>query len=200
MHSELNTKKRFIAIPALIGLLTTGGAALGLEIIAYSQFSFLYGYVLKYLGLFISVFMAGTAAGAFLSDFRKFKTGLFPVYSAEFGFIALSILVWFAPKIFMSGPNATLPAIYLGINLVLGLFTGFEFVLLCHVHRFFKGPGSKPGFLYSIDNLGAVIIALLFIYTVPVLGLKKSTLIILFSKLISCFILLISYRSQRISD
>ena len=163
MHNGLDSSNHSATFPLLLGLFTTGGAVLGLEIAAYSQFSFLHGYVLKYQGLLISVLMAGVAAGAFLSDWKKLKTTLFPVYLAEFGIILLAIQTYFAPILFISLPGSVLPAVYFGINLLLGLFAGFEFVLICNVIRSFNSSGSKPGFLYSIIVLGAVIIALIFI-------------------------------------
>ncbi|OGL45141.1 MAG: hypothetical protein A2161_00765 [Candidatus Schekmanbacteria bacterium RBG_13_48_7] len=195
-QEESKTGNRIKILTIIFVLFTTGIAASGFEIISCFLFSFLYGYTLKYFGVFLAAFMFATAAGAFLGGYWKKESPVFQLYICEFIFIVLSLCFYFLPQGMSAIPNNAYPSIFFCLNLMLGFVTGLEFLILCCLYHSIKSEKSNAGFLYSVQNFGFSLIAAVFIYTIPLPGLKISTLIILSAKLISFISLFTLWKFQ----
>ena len=164
------------AVAAPLAIVATGFSGMVYNMTLTFAFQALYGYVYLWLGLLVSVFMAGAAGASLLLSSIPSRTRT----SARRSFIFLeaSLVVFSAalPMIFQAlarspVPDSLMKGVFLVLGLVSGVLTGAQFPLACRL----RGPGMAS--LYSYDLLGgwlgAVVGGALLL---PVLGLRDACL------------------------
>ncbi|MEO0126481.1 MAG: hypothetical protein ABIL44_01870 [candidate division WOR-3 bacterium] len=167
-----------------LSVFTTGATGISFEIILLILFQVLYGYVYNWIGIIISLFMLGLAAGT-----------LFFIWIEKL-FIVKNKL---QKKIHLLSAIQFTIAIYFLIILLFAItkmsFTNYIIAVLIFVGGFLGGlhfpvaldiaGESSAGILYGVDlfgaSLGALVTAIIFI---PVLGILNTSLIFILWNLI----------------
>jgi spermidine synthase len=177
---------------------TTGFFGMLANLILIFSFQVVYGYLYHRIGILISVFMAGIAAGSILMtrNFIRIKNALGL-------FIKLEVLI----LIFSLGLGLILPElarhinyvslIFISLFFICGLMMGLEFPLASKIYLIDKGEiGESVGLLYAADLIGGGVAGILGgIIFLPILGLLKSCLVMVMLKL-SSFSLLIATKKE----
>jgi len=160
------------AAAAPLALTATGFAGMVYNMALVFAFQALYGYAYLWIGLLVSVFMAG-AAGASLLFAQGDGAARRPFLLSE---AALTLFSAGLPLAFGALGSAALPdgalkGTFLLLGLAAGALTGAQFPLACRL----RGPG--PAALYSCDLLGGWLGAVLGgALLLPVLGLRDACL------------------------
>jgi spermidine synthase len=160
------------AAAAPLALAATGFAGMVYNMALVFAFQALYGYAYLWIGLLVSVFMAG-AAGASLLLAQGSGAARHPFLLSEAALILFSagLPLAFGALGSAAVPDAALKGTFLFLGLAAGALTGAQFPLACRL----GGPG--PAALYACDLLGgwlgAVVGAALIL---PVLGLRDACL------------------------
>lgn len=161
-----------------LGLFTTGFSGTSMELILIFAFQVVYGYVYFVVGIFITVFMIGLAAGALYFQKRII------IHLRNYSFIQylLGILSILTPIILVSIKNSQplsiiVHSVFILLILLFGIFTGIQFALGTKLSRL---PITKTAATaYSSDLLGSAMGALLVsAFLVPFFGLIKVCLIV----------------------
>jgi len=161
-------RRRLCAFAAPGAIAATGFGGMVYNMTLTFAFQALYGYVYLWIGLLVSVFMAGAAAASLF-----FSRGTGPARRAFLG--AELALVVFSATLPMSlqalanspVPDSLMKGAFLILCLVSGALTGAQFPLACRM----RGPGMAA--LYSCDLLGGWLGAVLGgVVLLPVLGLR----------------------------
>jgi Predicted spermidine synthase with an N-terminal membrane domain len=161
------------------GILTGGFAASSVEILLLISFQIIYGYVYFLTGVIISIFMAGLAFGAMLSnkvlrgsDFRNFT-----FVQLCIGGYALISPLGLTLLNNLSANSYLVHVVFFFATFAFALCIGAEFAL---GSRLQKGSVSTiASNLYSVDLVGSAIGALLVTaYLIPLLGITKVCFII----------------------
>ena len=167
--------------------MTTGFAEINFQIAVIISFQVIYGYVFYKLGIIITSFMVGLAAGGWLisSIMRRITDGmkLFRWTQASICIYPLILPVVF---FFLSGTrSATLS--WLGANVIFaflpavaGFIGGFQFPLAGKICLEGGGePGRVAGLSNGLDLVGACCGALVAAaFLVPILGIFGSCLLV----------------------
>jgi spermidine synthase len=163
---------RLGAAAAPAALAATGFAGMTYNMALTFAFQALYGYVYLWIGILVSVFMAGAAAASLL-----FSRGGGPARRAFL--LSEAALVLFSAALPMSFqalsaasvPDAALKGAFLVLCLASGALTGAQFPLACRL------KGQEPAPLYACDLLGGWLGAVLGgALLLPVLGLRDACL------------------------
>jgi spermidine synthase len=161
----------FMAISGFFGMVV--------EIALLYWFQNVYGYVYSMIGLLTAMFMSGLAAGAAVSRVlaRKWKTDLLVMIS---GIGALVFCGVVATLNTVSLSHTFLLYLFLGLNLLGGLFVGAIFALMTSAAETFGWrPESSAGLLYGADLAGACIGALAAgSLLIPLLGMRPACLFV----------------------
>jgi spermidine synthase len=180
----LQRKYHAISISFAIG--TTGFTSMVLELALVFGFQVFYGYVFREIGILITSFMGGLAAGSILAALIPGRTRggiqVFRVTEAAMIVCPLAVVVLFRRFDVLSlyGPD-TIRSIFLALLFAAGFLTGIEFPLASRIYEgynrgfdpFRTAPvGETVGALYGLDLLGGWIGGILggFII-IPILGL-----------------------------
>jgi spermidine synthase len=167
-----------------------GFSASALEVVLLLGFQILYGSVYHRLGLIVTRFMAGLAAGSWIMirrlgaagsrpaprDLAKLAGGL-AAYAAALplvlmGMDALTTGNWLGGA---AGVEPVGTVVFAVLTLVLGALVGAEFPLAGHVD--FGGTTATAGRLYTADMIGACLGALLVsTLMIPLLGVTLTCL------------------------
>jgi spermidine synthase len=169
------------AVAAPLAVAATGFSGMVYNMTLTFSFQALYGYVYLWIGLLVSVFMAGAAGASLL-----FSRGAGPLRRAfigsELGLVIFSAtLPFFIHALARSAvPDSLMKAAFLVLGLVGGALTGAQFPLACRL----RGTGMAA--LYSCDLLGGWLGALAGgAVLLPVLGLRDVCLFVALLKLAS---------------
>ena len=186
-------KQRFKRTAIAYSIATTGFFGMLINLILVFSFQIFYGNLYHNIGLLLSIFMAGIAAGSIFITYRinglKNKLRFFitlEVIMAAFSYLsALAI-----PK--LAGPLFHLPLVFMLAGFIPGVFIGLAFPLASSLYfKKEEGTGSVSGALYCSDLIGGWIAGILGgVVFLPVLGLFNTCLIIVMFKLSSCLLLL----------
>ena len=190
-----------LSIP--LAIMNTGFAGMLLDLVIIFAFQTLYGYVFYQVGILITVFMVGTAAGSLLvtsllERIRK-DTRLFIIIELGIILFACSLpLVFLALHRGLEHPG--MPVVFSILSLISGFLIGSQFPLAAKIHlRYSPKLGETAGLLYGSDLFGGWIGGLIGgIILLPVLGLIRTCVVIAMIKLCSFSILL--FRSTVIRD
>ncbi len=177
-------------------IFSSGFAGMIFSLILIFSFQVLYGYIYYWIGILVSVFMAGSAMGAlFFSKYlERGRRGVLCLYLFEsliigFSFLLIFLLSYFYPYLEKAGSFLLIKGIYLVSCFFSGFFLGVEFPLAneLFIERFkVTNLGYSAGFLYSADLLGGFLGGILGgVILFPILGAEKTLLIIAILKLSS---------------
>ena len=195
-----------ISLP--VSVAATGFSGMLFDLIIIFSFQIIYGYVFYWLGLLVSVFMAGTLAGSFwvTRNLRDIKN--------EFGFFlkteaAIIIFALVLPVIISTygygQPEGwfllDFKIAFIAISMISGLLIGIQFPLANKIHlaKNQSGLSETAGLLYGADLLGGWASGMISgIILLPVLGVFNSCLVIVFLKLATFILFYISAIRQRL--
>ena len=187
-------KQNTIKLTITYGIATTGFFGMLMNLILIFGFQVIYGYLYHRIGLLISIFMAGTALGSiFITRILgriKNRLGLFIKLEAAI------IIFSYAAAIIITGQagyTSLLPIIFLVLFFISGLLIGLEFPLatgICLAEK--EKIGFTSALLYFSDLVGAWLAGILGgVIFLPVLGLFKTCMVIVFLKLSSLLLMVI---------
>ncbi len=190
-------------------LFTSGFADMLLDLAIIFAFQTLYGYLYHQIGLLITIFMAGIAAGSFFTVRRldRIQKGYRFFLATELSLVLFSLLLPFA----LSVPShhlekkaiyALIYATFLAMSFVCGALVGLQFPLATKIFlktRFSeKRVGHTAGLLYGADLFGGFLGGLLGgVLLLPILGLKESCVMMAMVKMTSLLLILLFTRIQR---
>lgn len=173
-------------------IFTTGFFAMLISLILIFSYQVFYGYLYRQIGLLVSVFMFGTAAGSMIitSYAKKIKNALSFFLGMELSLIifcpisalALTGSLW-------QSPYSQL--VFIGLFFISGLLAGLEFPLAAKIYPGKNQPvGYTSGVLYGSDLLGGWAAGITgSVILIPVLGIFNACMVMLMLKL-SSFLLL----------
>jgi spermidine synthase len=183
----LSKKRDFFLIFAIA---STGFTSMLISILLILSFQIYYGYVYHYIGLLTSLFMIGSALGAFFA-MKRIKISLMA------GEIGISFLAGFLYLFLLLSPEAvTSQLILFGSMITIGFLTGMEYPLAVNLaDSSYRAVSSTAGRFYAFDLLGAFIGAILTaVVFIPTIGIKNTLLITMAIKSVSLFLV---YRGKR---
>ena len=191
---------------ALAAVMTTGFAAMALELallLAYQSFC---GFVYERIGLVLAVFMTGLAAGALLVNSllrQRSWNWIACLAVAECLVMALAAAIPVALRALSRGgsPDVTEWAIA-ALVLCTGLLTGGEFPLANRVYlEGLQDVGRAAGMTDSVDHLGGFLGALMAgIFLIPVLGIEAACLIVGVLNAATMVLVLSGARGMKVPD
>jgi len=188
LYFRRNLKK--IAITYSIA--TTGFFAMLINLVLIFSFQVAYGYLYHKIGLLMSIFMAGIAAGSIFMTNRieKIKNNLSLFMRLEAAIILFTYLAALGIRGFMGYMNL-LPLVFTGLFFISGLLMGLEFPLAGKIYLGESTQiGKVAGLLYFSDLVGGCIAGILGgVIFLPVLGLFNTCVVIIFLKLSSLLLL-----------
>jgi spermidine synthase len=167
-------------VPRII--FSAGFAASGLEIVLLLGFQMLYGSVYRQVGLVVTFFMAGLAAGAWFAG--RAKSRLPPVRRLSLAGVAIACLAAAVPLVLRAsaafgaaaGTEFTGQGCILLATLLLAVFVGAQFPPAAAASP--AGGGEVPARLFSADLIGAAVGALLVSsILIPLLGVTAVCLL-----------------------
>jgi spermidine synthase len=170
---------RLRAVP--FAIFVSGFAASALEVVLLLGFQILYGSVYQQLGVIITAFMAGLAAGAWIAGRLSSATSRRVLARLAFGIAALAAVLPFALR-GMGDVGSTAPAMVMVqamivmLTFFLAVLVGMEFPVAARVQ--FEGGARTASRLYTADFVGAFLGALLAsTLLIPVLGVTTVCLL-----------------------
>lgn len=192
-----------LSIPLCIA--TTGFAGMIFDLALIFTFQALYGYVYHWIGLLVTAFMAGAAAGSL------WLTSILDRIKRDFGFflkleLAIVLFAGALPVIFLRfSPYLDRPVVFFLLQMVFlllsflsGLLVGAEFPLANKIYLTppFQRKGGTPnlsgtaGLLYGSDLFGGWVGGILGgVVLLPVLGLVGTCMVVIMLKASSLIIL-----------
>jgi len=190
--------KRMTRLSIPLCIFTTGFAGMLFDLVLIFAFQTLYGYVFYWIGILVSVFMVGAAAGGYItiSLLSRVKKHFAFFVGLEISLIVFSVIL---PLILVE-VNVTLgsPILFLPLAFTSGLLIGLEFPLANTLHLSAKGKlelSHTAGLLYGMDLLGGWLGGIIGgVILLPALGLLGTCVLILMFKA-STLIILISSAS-----
>ena len=187
-------------------VLTAGFTEIALEVIIIVAFQTIYGYVYYQVGLIVTAFMAGLAAGSIITG-RAGGGGpggwgrLFIVQICYAVYCLLIILVIGAASNMdpAAVPWRALSACFITLNFIGGVLGGIHFVVASRlVSRIGASPGFSGGWVYGTDLLGSSIGALsATAFLIPILGLPKTAAVVTAVNLCAAVLILCGGVSHR---
>jgi spermidine synthase len=165
--------------PVNLGMFSAGFAGASIEVVLLVAFQILYGYVYSMVGVIVTVFMAGLAAGTWYRE--KIIPGVsLPLYYrllwAMGGYTLLLPLILSGMR-HWSAPPFILHTIFVVLMFAASMLTGMVFSLASHLRlRRWITTASE---IYSVDLLGAGIgTFIVSVYLIPLLGLLNVLVIV----------------------
>ena len=175
--------KKFV----LIALMSTGFSVMAIQMIILLSFQVIYGYMFYKIGVLLTVFMAGLAAGSFWVTMliKRLRNALNILIQSN---LLLCILLSLLPVILywlsalgdktlsQLGANIIFPT----LSFIAGLISGVQFPSVNKIYLENRdAQGQVAGLTYGVDLLGSCLGALLTgIFLVPVLGINWSCFVI----------------------
>jgi len=162
-----------------LGIFTGGFSASSIEVLLLISFQIIYGFVYQLLGVIISIFMAGLAAGALYRHKIYKKTGIRGYILVQFAIGAYSVVLPLVLLFLKANPLSygLVYAVYLLLAFSIAVLIGMEFSLAAHLKS-----GSVPEVasgLYGIDLIGSAAGAILVTaYLIPLAGITTVSFIV----------------------
>ncbi len=162
------------AVP--FAIFASGFAASALEIVLLLGFQILCGSVYRQVGVIITVFMAGLAAGAFAATRYRPIGNRVPLAGLALGIALLAVILPAGLKSLEHAPVPIVQGAIALLTLVLASMVGMEFPLATRtIFRDMAGTASR---LYTADFTGACLGALLAsTLLIPLLGVTATCLL-----------------------
>ncbi len=182
--------------PVNLGMFTAGFTASSVEVMLIISFQIIYGYVYQTLGIIITIFMAGLAAGALLR--KKFFPS--PV-KKHYYILQLTLAVYsvILPFIIVSTESlSTFPnlvhIIFFILTFIISLIVGFLFAIATLIQK--EAISEISAKVYSVDLLGAALGALIIsILLIPLAGIIYTGIILGILNLL-CALIIVSGRKK----
>ncbi|RMF54985.1 hypothetical protein D6745_03565 [Candidatus Woesearchaeota archaeon] len=171
-------------------IFTTGFASSSLEVVLLIAFQVIYGYVYHIIGLIITMFMLGLAAGSFYMNKKLRKKNINDLIRLEFAIVLYAVMLPFTLLYLAkhSAGFAANQAVFSVLTFIIAVMAGMEFPLASKLH--FKKISSTAAELYNADLLGASLGALLVsAFLIPIFGLISVCFFIAFLNLLSGIVL-----------
>jgi len=165
--------------PVNLGMFSAGFAGASIEVVLLVAFQILYGYVYNMVGVIVTVFMAGLAAGTYYRE--KIIPGVsLPLFYRllwVMGAYTLLLPLILSGMRHWSAPPFVLHALFMVMMFATSMFTGMVFSLASQLRlRRWITTASE---IYSVDLLGAGIgTFIVSVYLIPLLGLMNVLVII----------------------
>jgi spermidine synthase len=192
-------QRRYSGTAVIYAIATTGFAAMILELILLFGFQIFYGYVFHEIGILITTFMAGMAAGSlavvlFLKHIKKALCAFIYTDAAIVLFCFILFLIFSSIKTVASFHPLFIRAIFFFLLFVSGSLAGIEFPLANRVYQR-GGTGKTAGILYGADLLGGWIGGIAGgIILLPILGSTDGCIALIMLKISSFLLLLTSWK------
>jgi spermidine synthase len=172
-------------------MFTSGFTGAGTEIILLIAFQVLAGYVYLYLGVIITLFMAGLSVGAFES--RKIKEKHKNIYTIVNQIISGILILISALMLYYIKHFETQLSVQSAIGMVIfivAVLVGFQYGLSVSLNR--EDPKNIVSTIYSSDLIGSAFGSLVVaIFFIPVLGIYMSLYLMAGLHLITLLIYLV---------
>ncbi|MCX7765825.1 MAG: spermine synthase, partial [Candidatus Sumerlaeia bacterium] len=184
------------AVPLCIA--TTGFAGMLVDLALIYTFQSIYGYVFSWIGLLVTAFMAGAAAGALIITIflSRIKNCLNVFISIDFAITCFCfglpfVFLIFSPHSELSGVSIFLKTLFLCLSFISGMLTGSQFPLASKLSlRENTNFSRTAGLIYASDIIGGWVGGVVGgVILLPVLGLLGSCVVVVLLKL-SSFVLL----------
>lgn len=199
----LRKKYTYIGIPYAIT--TTGFAVMVFELVLMFGFQIFYGYVFYEIGILITVFMGGMAAGSLIVTYRDRWIGaqglslMKALDAAMVMFSLLLMLIFSFPEKLSSISPVAIRLIFYILLMISGFFAGMQFPLSNAIYLNRTGPegsddtqpvGRTAGMLYGADLVGGWLGGIIGgLIVLPVLGLLQGCLLLAVLKATSLILL-----------
>ncbi len=174
-------------------IFTSGFFGMLISLLLIFSFQVFYGYLYKMIGILMSIFMAGVAAGSFFITPRAEKMKNVARFFVSFEIIISAFTLLLALILSLWGKFiGRAPLIYVGLFFIPGFFLGAEFPLAGRIYSAKKEEtGKTAGRLYFSDLLGGWLAGMLGgVLFLPLFGLFNTCIIIAFWKLSSTLLFL----------
>lgn len=175
---------------------TTGFSSMLINLVLVFSFQINYGYLYHALGLLISMFMAGIAAGSMLitARLKKIKDSFKPFWRLEAAIILFSLfLAYFLAQEIIQDTRYNY-LIFLSLFLLSGLLCGMEFPIAAKLYLKGDDIGRATGALYLSDLAGSWLAGILTgVIFLPILGLFNTCMVVVILKL-SSLVLFVSFK------
>jgi spermidine synthase len=190
----LTRRKKNLRVSVSFAVLSTGFAGMIFDLALMFTFQALYGVVFYWIGLLVTAFMAGSAAGSFamtriLERLRRDAGMLMAIEGAMVVFALLLPVVFlgFEPYLEQPGLMTVTRVMFLVLSFLSGFLTGLEFPL---AGKMTLGTSSRiggtAGLLYGADLIGGWVGGIIGgVVLLPVLGLVETCLTLAVLKLVS---------------
>jgi spermidine synthase len=185
-----------ISIP--FAVTTTGFAGMIFDLALLFTFQALYGFVYYWIGLLVTAFMVGVAAGSLMmtSIMERIRKDISSFLNVELALTIFSgiiplIFLFFRPYLEYPGVFLLLKIIFLLLSFFSGLLIGAEFPLANKIYLKSGVNLSKTaGLLYGCDLFGGWIGGIIGgVILLPILGLIKTCMVIVMIKVSSMIVL-----------
>jgi spermidine synthase len=185
--------KRPLKLSTPLSIASTGFAGMLFDLIIIFSFQIIYGYVFYWLGILVSVFMAGALVGSFCVTkyLEKIKNDLSLFLKTEGAIIIFALILPFI---------LNHKIVFLIASLMSGLMVGIQFPLANKIHlaQGRSGISETAGLLYSSDLFGGWISGMIGgVVLIPVLGILNSCLVIALLKSMTFIVFALSMVKQR---
>ena len=183
---------------------TTGFAGMIFDLALIFTFQSIYGYVFAWIGLLVTSFMVGTAAGAMtMTSLLSRATNCLRYFlKADLAIIAFALALPFIflglhPYLVSPGAFHFLKVLFLLIAFISGFLIGAQFPLANKIYLKHQSSLSQTaGVLYSSDLLGGWLGGVVGgVVLLPVLGLLGSCVVVVLLKLCSFIIVAVHARA-----
>lgn len=169
---------RYRGISLVIGVMAIGLAGMAVELVTIFAFQVIRGYVYHQIGILITTFMAGLAAGAWLASWwlKRGKGDVLLGFTEIQGAACLLMVVLPIVLQAASAKPGLAPAILGGVMILSGLLVGFAFPLATQISLASGGRAANAaGAVYAADLIGAFLgAALVSALIVPILGIADT--------------------------
>ncbi len=164
--------------PVSFSIFTIGFAAASLEVVLLVGFQIIYGYAYYQIGIIITAFMAGLAAGAFFMNRWLKKAKLRHFVLLQLAIACYSIALGFGLVLLSkSGAGTAANIIFPVLTIIIGALVGAAFPLAAKLCR--KKAAEAAAALYSADFIGSCIGALLVsAILIPLIGIVAVCVIV----------------------
>ncbi len=182
-------------------IFTTGFAGMLFDLMLIFAFQVLYGYIFYWLGLLVTAFMAGVMVGGMrMTAYLKKGNAVMPaLINIE---IILTVFALLLPFVFINAGSLLthawfdylLRVVFLVLSFFSGILVGAEFPLANKEYLNMKADLSgTAGLLYSADLMGGWLGGIIgAVVLLPVLGLVQTAIAIVFLKICSLFLLMLT--------
>ncbi len=181
--------------------ITTGFAGMIFDIAFIFMFQALYGYVFYWIGILVSIFMAGTVSGSRLAALLLARTGRKPIPllikldMALIVFAFLPAVLFLAPGLRLFDlPAALIKTVFLVLCFCSGMLTGAQFPAAVDLYRRWSDTRntmpSSAGLIYAGDLVGGCAGGIIAgVVLLPLAGLPGTLMTLIVLKILSLMML-----------